>query len=89
MDRKQQIEETVKFMSDFVNSFGSDEKEFARLMGCEHRTLQQNFTRLCVAWFEYLSRVKDNWYDLRNEGSVELGRKFVEKLKDDLYLPHI
>ena len=88
-DRDKQVEEVVKTMSNFVNSFSSNEVKFAELMGQEHRTLQQNFTRLCVAWFKHLSKVKENWYDLRNEGSVKLGKAFVEKLEEDMYLPHV
>jgi hypothetical protein len=89
--REEDIKNIVKTMSDFVNSFGSSSNNegFARLMGCEHRTLQQNFTRLCTVWFEHLSKVKNRRYDLRNEASVKLAKKFVEKLKDDIYLPHV
>ena len=70
--------ETVSVMSNFVNGMGADYKEFARLMGNEHRTLQQNFTKLCVAWLKHLSEVE--YYDLRNEGSV----KFAQSIKDQL-----
>ena len=89
-DREREIKEMVKAMSDFVNNIAlyQSSEEFARLMGCEHRTLQQNFTRLCVAWFEHLSKVPDNRYDLRNEASIKLAKEFVEKL-GKIYLPII
>lgn len=70
--------ETVSVMSNFVNNMGADYKEFARLMGNEHRTLQQNFTKLCVAWLKHLAEVE--YYDLRNEGSV----KFAQSIKNQL-----
>jgi hypothetical protein len=81
------IKEAVETMSNLVNSFGLETDKFTELMGREHRTLQQNFTRLCVAWFEYLSKVEH--CDLRNEASVKLGKAFIEKLQDEMYLPHI
>ena len=68
----------VNYMSNYVNSFSNDYDEFARLMGCEHRTLQQNFTKLCIAWLKQLSEAES--YDLRNEASV----KFAKRIKDQL-----
>jgi hypothetical protein len=68
----------VKEISNYVNSYRSDYKEFARLMSYEHRTLQQQFTKLCIAWLKELSETEN--YDLRNEGSV----KFAKSIKDKL-----
>ena len=68
----------VKEISNYVNSYSSDYKEFARLMSYEHRTLQQQFTKLCIAWLRELSETEN--YDLRNEGSV----KFAKSIKDKL-----
>ena len=68
----------VKAISNYVNSYSSDYKEFARLMSCEHRTLQQQFTKLCIAWLKELSETEN--YDLRNEASV----KFAQSVKDKL-----
>jgi len=85
---RKETKEVVKTMSDFVNSFSSSNKKFTELMGREHRTLQQNFTKLCVAWFVHLSEVGEV-HDLRNEASVKLGELFVEKLGDSIHLPLI
>lgn len=68
----------VKEISNYVNSYSSDYKEFARLMSYEHRTLQQQFTKLCIAWLKELSETEN--YDLRNEASV----KFAKSIKDKL-----
>ena len=68
----------VKEISNYVNSYRSDYKEFARLMSYEHRTLQQNFTKLCIAWLKELSETEN--YDLRNEESI----KFAQSIKDKL-----
>lgn len=68
----------VKEISNYVNSYSSDYKEFARLMSYEHRTLQQNFTKLCIAWLRELSETES--YDLRNEASVEFAKSIKDKL---------
>ena len=68
----------VKEISNYVNSYRSDYKEFARLMSYEHRTLQQQFTKLCIAWLKELAETEN--YDLRNEESI----KFAQSIKDKL-----
>ena len=70
--------DAVNFMSNYLNCFGVDYKEFAKQMSCEHRTLQQNFTRLCIAWLKQLSETE--YYDLRNEGSVKFAQSIQDKL---------
>ncbi len=86
---KEDVAQAVQTISTFVNSLSNEGEEFSEQMGCEHRTLQQSFTRLCVAWLMHLSKVPEGHYDLRNQGSVLLGRKFAEKLEDNIYLPHV
>lgn len=57
-------------------------------MSREHRTLQQGFTRLAVAWI--LDLAKREHYDLRNEASVTLAKKIVEKVGSEGFcLPFI
>ena len=68
----------VKEIINYVNNGNSNYKEFARLMSYEHRTLQQQFTKLCIAWLKELSETES--YDLRNECSV----KFAQSVKDKL-----
>lgn len=74
----QRDKDIVEEISNYVNSYSSDYKEFARLMSYEHKTLQQNFTKLCIAWLKELSETES--YDLRNEASV----KFAQSIKDKL-----
>lgn len=68
----------VQKVSGYVNSSSSNYKEFARLMSYEHRTLQQQFTKLCIAWLKELAETES--YDLRNEASI----KFAQSIKDKL-----
>ncbi len=68
----------VKEVISYVNNGNSSYEEFARLMSYEHRTLQQQFTKLCIAWLKELSETES--YDLRNEASI----KFAKSIKDKL-----
>lgn len=70
--------DAVQTMSSYVNSMGTDYKEFARLMSYEHRTLQQNFTKLCIAWLKQLSETEN--YDERNRASVEFAKSVKNQL---------
>lgn len=84
-------EEAARQLSNFLNILGSENHRltgFVAAMGCEHRTLQQAFTRLCVEWLRECARkleAKD--FDLRNEASCRLGERFVLAVGDRAYLP--
>ena len=80
------INEAVNTVSDYVNSFSCDYDGFAKRMGMEHRTLQQNFTKLCCAWLKYLSTTE--CYDDRNLASVKFAKSVKEQL-GDIVLPLI
>ena len=75
-------------VSSSLNTFGFSEdiENFVKHMSREHRTLQQTFTRLCVAWLQHLATV--NSCDGRNEASVEFARSIKEEL-DKAALPFI
>lgn len=75
-------------VADYVNAM-SNPKYFVHGMASQHRTLQQFFTKLCVAWFEYLAT--SSRYDLRNEDSVRLAKAVVatEAWKDNNRLRYI
>ena len=70
--------DAVKTMSNYLNSFSVNYDEFAKQMSYEHRTLQQNFTRLCIAWLKQLSETE--YYDDRNAGSVKFAQSIQDKL---------
>lgn len=80
------MQEKVNTVSSLVNSMCFDSKEFARLFTCQHRTLQQNLTRLCVAWLKELSNME--YFDDRNKASVEFAKSIKEQL-DNVALPMI
>ena len=50
-------------------------------MSRQHRTLQQNFTRLCLKWLEYVA--SDEYRtDGRNEQSKDIAQKLLAGFKD-------
>lgn len=83
--------ELAEATSRTLNSFLAAEEIalFVERMGSEHRTLQQGFTRLCVAWLEHLASLNENQYDARNESSVLYAKKVVEATRDCSGLPTI
>jgi hypothetical protein len=90
-------EEIQKEISNFVNSYGnrSSGEEFCKLMSNDHRTLQQNFTRLCLQWLETVAS-DDYRTDGRNEASKNIAQELIgnfQKEKCNIlpskYLPNI
>ena len=49
-----EAKEVVDMVADFLNVFGDSKRiqEFVSEMESQHRTLQQSFTRLCMAWLK-------------------------------------
>lgn len=73
-----------------VNPMNFSTKIFCEALGRQHRTLQQNFTRVCLAWIKYLASLEEGEYDLRNEASVKTSRNILEKVGEyNLNLPLI
>lgn len=81
MSRIQSGSELAKATADSLNCFsGIGIPEFVEEMSRQHRTLQQSFTRLVVAWLEHLGKLPEGRFDLRNQASVELGREFLNNI---------
>ena len=78
----------VQAISRVVNCFAPDVDTFTDEMSRQHRTLQQGFTGLCIAWLEHLDQLESGQYDLRNQASVELAKRIVAAVPDR-YLPCI
>ena len=73
-----------------VNSITLNEKELAKLLTNDHRTLQQNLMRVFAACLHEWSKAAEmESYDLRNAQTVLLARKIVKEFKDELYFAHI
>ena len=94
---RKSAKEMASEMTDFVNTFSSEpKKEFIHAMSCEHRTLQQSFTRLCLEWIEHCAS-QDYRTDGRNESTHQTCKAMVEAYKEkqnnlaplSAYLPFI
>ena len=72
--------QTVENVTDYLNSFSSKEKEFIEEMSKEHRTLQQSFTKLCLAWVEHCASPEYR-FDGRNEQSHNISKDILEGFK--------
>ena len=83
------IENIVTSISNFVNKYdyNEDRSLFCKRFSIEHRTLQQNFTKLCLAWINHLSN--QDMYDPRNEASVKVCKEISEKVDIVNVLPCI
>ena len=88
---KDAAKELAAAMSRYVNGMGNSVEDVVKHLSNEHRTLQQSITKLCVAWLEECAKKqKAGDFDLRNQASVELGQKFVERLKnEERWMPFI
>jgi hypothetical protein len=75
-----QTKELVQEITDYVNTFNDKSKEFCEAMSCEHRTLQQSFTKLCLQWIEHCASVEYRT-DGRNEQSQKIARELLEGFK--------
>ena len=78
---KNQTEMIVKDLSQYVNSFSDKSLLFNAAMSNEHRTLQQSFTKLCLAWLEHVA--SDNYQtDLRNQASHEIAKALMDSFME-------
>lgn len=76
-------------VANMVNSLAFNNDGFCEAMCKQHRTLQQNFTRLCIAWLATCAS-DDYLYDGRNEASHEVAKALIESQDADfLGLPFI
>ena len=81
METTTQAKEVVINVTDYLNSFGNKNKEFIQEMNREHRTLQQNFTKLCMEWLENCAS-EEYRFDGRNEASHNVSKEMVEGFRD-------
>ena len=75
---KTPAEHAAKTMGDYVNSYSHDSKEFVEAMSRQHRTLQQSFTGVCVAWLKQeipkLDGMLDHLVEKRTKAEQKLNR---------------
>ena len=82
--RDEEMDKVVKPLFDLING-GMIKKLFIEKATRQHRTLQQGFTSLCLAWLQHLSTLNSGEYDGRNEASVRLAKEIMEKVPSARY----
>lgn len=81
--------ECASRLSELVNNFSFDPRATAKEMTKEHKTLQQNFTRLCFAW---ISEVATNPYysvDDRNRATQVKCKAIHDAMSNDPAWDHL
>ena len=74
-------------LSNSVNEIGFDNETFAKVLGSDHRTLQQNTMRAFMAFAKTLAEHDEqDYYDARNEASCKLATAIM---KLPHHLPHV
>lgn len=76
------VTENVNKVSDMLNNFSFSPDEFVEEFNREHRTIQQNFTRLCLAWIKHCAS-DDYRHDERNRASHVKCKEIVETMSKD------
>ena len=91
-DTRTRVADAMNSIEKVIGPFNRDEQQsFIMAMLDNHRTHQQSFTRLCIAWLVALSeKYVSNQYDQRNEASCKLAHEIVKEFElEYLGLPNI
>jgi hypothetical protein len=76
-------------VSDMLNHMDFDPVRFCEFMQRDHRTLQQNFTRLCVEWLKTCAS-SDYRTDGRNADSARVAHLLLDNVvQSELFIPYI
>ena len=81
----------VQTVSNMLNSLGFVPELFCAEMKKDHRTIQQNFTRLCFEWIKTCAQ-EDYPHDERNRASHIKCKYIVDRMSSDPawdFLPYI
>ena len=65
-------------ITDAINP-GIDNREFCEAMSREHRSLQYDFTNMCLAWLDECRKMyEEGRYDARNEYACKTGKILMD-----------
>lgn len=76
-EEKELAQKIANEITNYLNTFGDKSEDFNEAMSNQHRTLQQNFTRLCLGWIEHCAS-EEYRYDGRNEASHNTSKVILE-----------
>jgi hypothetical protein len=84
----EEIAELADKLSRFVNSGTQEDIQMlADAVLKDHRTLQQQTFGFFLMCIRKWAALEGNWYDLRNEWTVQTCKQIVEKVDDVQYCP--
>ena len=87
MTNKEEAQKVAEQVTNLVNNYSCDYKEFAKYLTTRtHRTLQQSVFRLITECITEWAKQEN--YDLRNEQTVKICKELV-KVLEDKYLPYV
>ena len=69
-----------------INSYGVDPEALADAIAHQHKTLQQNFTKVCFAWLRLCASDKYST-DERNEASQKAAQAIINAGGEELLNP--
>lgn len=78
-------------VSNMLSTFGFNPEAFCEIMSMDHKTIQQNFTRLCFEWLKTCAK-DDYRHDERNRASHVKCKAIVDTMSSDPawdFLPYI
>lgn len=68
---------------DFVNGTMCSAKDVAKKMATEHRYLQNEMFKVCLAYIKVLAEnAKNGWYDPRNEYACKTSKAIIDSLDE-------
>ena len=85
------MKQNANEVSNMLNSLGFVPELFCAEMRKDHRTIQQNFTRLCFEWIKTCAQ-EDYSHDERNRASHVKCKAIVDRMESDPawdFLPYI
>lgn len=85
---KMTADEIADEISNFVNNFNRDEEGFVKALRQQHRTLQQNTTRMFLKYIESFADTPDNRLDARNQGSKEIAVDIIAGFQKEISAKH-
>jgi hypothetical protein len=76
----------ARFFGNFVNGKCRSMKKVAERMSCEHRYLQNEMFKVCMAYIKKLAENCENgWFDPRNQYAAQTSKKIIDFFKETNY----
>lgn len=76
----------ARFFGNYVNNCSHNKRKAAEKMGTDHRTLQSEMFKLCMAYIKVLAKhCEDGRYDPRNQYAAETSKKIIDYFNEINY----